>query len=307
MTAKSIRAATTSRRNFLAGGLGATLGLGAFSALATGSAQAAAYSAKAKIRIGLATYLWGRDWDIPTLIANCQKTGMAGVELRTSQHYAHGVEVTLDAKQRGEVKKRFADSPVRLVSLACSERMDWPQPEKLKAAIEAAKAHLVLSRDVGCGVLRVFPNQFHADVPHEKTVEQIARAMNELGAFAAGLDQEVSLEAHGPAGELPTLRAIMDQVDQPSVRVRLNCDARDAEGDGFEANFNLVKDCLSQIIHLHDLHDPKYPYQLMVDLLVKARWEGYALLERGDQPADRIAAMKEQRQVWEDMVEQASQ
>jgi sugar phosphate isomerase/epimerase len=184
--------------------------------------------------------------------------------------------------------------------------MDWPQPEKLQAAIAAAKAHLTLSRDVGCDVVRVFPNQFHPDVPHEKTIEQIAQAVNELGAFAAGLGQEVSLEAHGPAGELPTMRAIMDQVTQPSVRVRLNCDARDTKGEGFEANFNLVKPFLSRVIHLHDLHDPKYPYQLMVDLLAKARWEGFALLERDGAPPDRVAAMTEQRQTWEAMIEKAT-
>lgn len=156
------------------------------------------------------------------------------------------------------------------------------------------------------GVVRVFPNQFHPNVPHEKTVEQIAGAMNELGAAASGLGQEVSLEDHGSAGELPTLRAVMDRVTQRSVRVRLNCDPRDAKGQGFAANFNLVKDFLSRIIHLHDLHDPKYPYQLMVDLLAKAEWEGYALLEMDGTPPDRVAAMTEQRQLWEAMIEKAS-
>lgn len=306
MAANNDKLQTNSRRDFLASGLGAALGFGALSALGTSSLPAAEYSAKAKMRIGLATYLWGRDWDIPTLLANCQKAGLAGVELRTCSRYAHGVEVTLSASQRAEVRKRFADSPVRLVSIACSECMDSPEPEKLKAAIEAAKAHLVLSRDIGCDVVRVFPNQFHPNVPHEKTIEQIARAVNDLGAFAAGLGQEVSLEAHGSAGELPTLRAVMDRVTQPSVRVRLNCDNRDARGQGFEANFNLVKNFLSRIIHLHDLHDPNYPYQLMVDLLVKARWEGCALMERDGLPPDRVAAMTEQRQVWEAMIEKAS-
>jgi sugar phosphate isomerase/epimerase len=302
----TIKPQTVSRRSFLAGGLGAVVGLGALSALRPSSLAAAEYAAKAKLRFGLTTYQWGRDWDLPTLIANCHKAGLAGLELRTCLHYAHGVEVTLTAPQRAEVRKRFADSPVRLVSVACSECMDWPRPEKLKAAIEAAKAHLVLSRDLGCHVVRVFPNQFHPDVPHEKTIEQIARALDELGAFAAGLGQEVSLEAHGQAGELPTMRAVMDRVTQPCVRVRLNCDARDANGQGFEANFNLVKPFLSRIIHLHDLHDPKYPYQLMVDLLVKARWDGYALMERDDSPPDRVAAMIEQRQVWEAMIEKAA-
>ena len=85
------------------------------------------------------------------------------------------------------------------------------------------------------------------------------------------------------------------------MRVRLNCDARDAQGQGFVANFNLVKDFLSRIIHLHDLGDPKYPYQLMVDLLLKANWQGWALAERGDTVPDRVLALTEQRQAWEAM------
>lgn len=291
---------TSSRRNFLA-----AVGAGALAALAPSPLVAGAGSAKSKMRIGLATFTWGKDWDIPTLIANCAKAGMYGVELRTCAKYAHGVETTLDARQRADVKKRFADSPVRLVSIACSERMDWPDPARLREAIEAAKAQFQLSHDVGCSVLRVFPNQFHRDVPREKTIEQIARSVNELGAFAAGLGQEVSLEAHGPAGELPTLRAVMDQVTQPSVRIRLNCDKRDAKGEGFRANFNLVKNCLSRIIHLHDLHDPEYPYQLMVDLLVANGWEGCALMERDGMPPDRVAAMTEQRETWEAMIAKA--
>jgi sugar phosphate isomerase/epimerase len=297
---------TTSRRDFFAGGVSAAWGLGALAALQPAPLAAAGLSPKARLRFGLTTYTWGKDWDIPALIANCGKAGLQGVELRTSLKYAHGVELTLNAAQRAEVKKRFADSPVRLVSIASSERMDWPQPEKLRAAIDAAKAHFRLSHDIGCSVVRIFPNQFHPGVAHEKTIEQIARAVDELGVFAAGLGQEVSLEAHGPAGELPTLRAVMDRVTQPAVRIRLNCDARDALGQGFEANFNLVKPFLSRIIHLHDLHDPKYPYQRMVDLLVKANWEGDSLMERDGMPADRVAAMTEQRQTWEAMIDKAT-
>ncbi|MCX6900964.1 MAG: TIM barrel protein [Verrucomicrobia bacterium] len=296
---------TITRRDFLSRGVGAALGVCTLGGLQQSLLRAAEPPTKSKIRFGLATYTWGKDWDIPTLIANCTKAGVFGVEPRTSSKYAHGVELTLSASQRAEVKKRFADSPVRIVSIASGERMDWPEPDKLKAAIEAAKAHLQLSCDVGCNVLRVFPNQFHRDVPREKTIEQIARALDELGAFAANLGQEVSFEAHGPAGELPTMRAIMDRVTQRSVRVRLNCDARDAKGEGFAANFNLVKNLLSRIIHLHDLNATDYPYQTMVDLLVKANWKGWALAEMGNTVPDRVRALTEQRQAWETMIEKA--
>ncbi len=230
---------------------------------------------------------------------------MFGVELRTSASYAHGVELSLSAAKRQEVKKRFADSPITLVGIASAERLDWPEPEKLKAAIEAAKAHLKLSRDVGASGVRVFPNQWHPNVPHDKTIEQIARALNEIGAFAADCGQEVRLEAHGAAGELPTLRAIMDQVTQPSVRIKLNSDARDTQGKGFEANFNLVKDMLGHTLHVHNLKDPKFPNQTQIDLLVKMNWDGWGLLEASDNVPDRVQALVEQRQLWEQMVAKA--
>jgi len=298
---------SVSRRTFLAGSLGAAAGACTLCSLGTRASHAAeAQPAKPNLRFGLATYQWGMDWDIPTLIANCTKAKVFGVEPRTSSKYAHGIELELSPRERSEIKKRFADSPVAIVSIACGERMDWPEPEKLKAAVEASKAYLKLSHDVGSSVVRIFPNQFHPNVPHEKTIEQIAKAAGEVGAAAVELGQEVSLEAHGPAGELATMRAIMDQVTQKSVRVRLNCDNRDTLGKGFEENFNLVKEHLSRIIHLHGLKDAKFPYPLLVQLLVKAKWDGWALMENSDKVPDRAQALTEQREIWDGLVEKAA-
>ncbi|MBN2593737.1 MAG: TIM barrel protein [Sedimentisphaerales bacterium] len=253
-------------------------------------------------RFGFTTYQWGKDWDVPTLIANCTKAGVFGVELRTSQSYAHGVELELNAQQRREVRKRFEDSPVKLVGIATSERYDSPEKAELNSAIENTRAYIKLSRDVGGSGVRVFPNSFHDGVPREKTVEQIAGALNVVGAFAADYGQEIRLEAHGNAGELPTIRAIMDMVVQPSVRVKLNSDIRDTKGDGFESKFNLVKDLLGQTLHLHNLKDTEFPYQLQMDLLVKMGWSGWQLLEVSDKVPDRVQALIEQQQIWDRML-----
>ena len=43
------------------------------------------------MKLGIVTYNIGKDWDLDTLIANCEGTGFDGVELRTT--HAHGVEV----------------------------------------------------------------------------------------------------------------------------------------------------------------------------------------------------------------------
>ena len=71
--------------------------------------------ASGSFKLGLVTYNLAKDWDIPTLIQNCQQTGFEAVELRTT--HRHGVEPSLTLSQRQNVKKQFAASPVRLLSL----------------------------------------------------------------------------------------------------------------------------------------------------------------------------------------------
>ena len=33
------------------------------------------------MQLGLVTYMWGTDWDLPTVLKNCRETGFTGVEL----------------------------------------------------------------------------------------------------------------------------------------------------------------------------------------------------------------------------------
>jgi Xylose isomerase-like TIM barrel len=292
-----------SRRDVLGYGLCAAGGAVAATTLASCSVMGTKAGARhAKTRFGFTTYQWGKDWDIPTLIANCSKAKAYGVELRTSESYAHGVELTLNAQQRRDVKKRFEDSPITLVGLATSERFDSPKADEVQRAIENSKAYIKLSKDVGGSGVRVFPNSFHEGVPHQQTIEQIGKALNVVGAFAADYGQLVRLEAHGSAGELPTIRAIIDHVNQPSVRVKLNSDKRDAAGKGFEYNFNLVKDVLDDTLHLHNLKDTSFPYQLQMDLLVRMGWGGWQLMEASDKVPDRVQALIEQHRIWDRML-----
>src|ERR1051326_9194814 len=65
------------------------------------------------MHLGMVTYNLAKDWDIPTIIKNCEATQFEGVELRTT--HAHKVEVNLSKEERKEVKKQFQDSKVQLM------------------------------------------------------------------------------------------------------------------------------------------------------------------------------------------------
>jgi Family of unknown function (DUF6807)/Xylose isomerase-like TIM barrel len=255
------------------------------------------------MKFGLVTYQWGRDWDLPTVIANCEKTKVLGVELRT-QH-AHGVESNLTAAQRREVKKRFADSPVTLVGLGTNFAFHYVEKDKLERDMEGAKAYVRLSHDVGGSGVKVKPNDLPKGVPHEKTIAQIGRSLNELGRYGADYGQQIRLEVHGGCCHLPTIRAIMDVATHPNVGVCWNCNSQDLEGQGLEYNFNLVKNRFGDTCHVRELNIGDYPYQQLMDLFVAMDYKGWILLEARTEPKDRVKALAEQRVVWEGMMAKA--
>jgi hypothetical protein len=258
----------------------------------------------AKMRFGLVTYLWGKYWDLPTLIHNCEKTGVLGVELRTD--HAHGVESHLNAQQRRDVKERFDDSPVTLVGLGTNFAFHHVDPAKLQEDMNGAKDYIKLSRDVGGSGVKVKPNALPKGVPKERTIEQISGSLNELGRFAANYGQEVRVEVHGEkTAELPIMERIFDIVEEPNVGVCWNSNPEDLHGLGLEDNFNFIKDRFGATAHVRELDIGPYPYQQLMNLFVQMDYKGWILLEARTGPKDRVKALAEQRMVFEQMVAEA--
>jgi hydroxypyruvate isomerase len=257
--------------------------------------------AKRKMKFGLVTYQWGRDWDLPTLIANCEKTGFRGVELRTE--HAHKVETNLTAVQRAEVKKRFADSPVACIGYGSNFEYHSPDPAQLRTNIEQTKEYIRLCKDIGATGIKVKPNDLPASVPKEKTIAQIAASLNEVGRFARDHGQLVRVEIHGNlTQELPNMKAIFDQVTEPNVKICWNCNDEDLLPPGLEGNFNMVKKWFGDTAHVRELNIGDYPYQQLFNLFNKIRYRGWILLEGRTEPTDRIAAMKEQLAIFNKMI-----
>ncbi len=253
------------------------------------------------MRFGLVTYLWAKDWDLPTLIKNCEQTKVLGVELRV-QH-AHAVESTLSAQQRRMVKQRFADSPVELLGMGCNYDFHHADPAKVKENIEGAKIYAKLSHDCGGTGIKVKPNALPKDESVDKTCAQIGKALNEVGRYAADYQQEIRVEVHGrDTSELPIMKKIFDSVTAPNVGVCWNCNSQDLNGQGLTHNFNLVKGRFGTTCHIRELNIGDYPYQQLMDLFVKMDYPGWILLEARTKPKKPIQALLEQRQVFEQMV-----
>jgi sugar phosphate isomerase/epimerase len=256
---------------------------------------------------GLCTYMLGAEWDIPAIIKNLTELKIGGVELRVD--HAHKVSPMLSSEERARVRAQFEEGGIELIGLGTNWQFDSPDKEKLRTNIGEAKMWIQLSHDVGGSGVKVKPNNLHVKegVPKEQTLEQIAKALAQLGDYALGFGQEIRLEVHGEVTNLGDIRTIMQAADRDNVRICWNSNKPDLEGEGIEANFALVKDYLGYTTHVHDLNDPNYPFDKLAKLLVGADYSGWVLSECPVKTGDKENTLAEQQSIWQKFVSAARQ
>lgn len=259
---------------------------------------------KSSLRFGLVTYEWAKSWDLPTLIANCEKTNVLGVELRT-QHQ-HGVEVSLTKAQREEVKKRFQDSPVTCLGYGSNFEYHSPDPALLQENIAQTKAYIQLCHEIGATGIKVKPNFLPPEVPRSKTTAQIAESLNTVGKFAQDFGQQIRVEVHGQhTQELPVMKEIFDQVTESNVKICWNCNNEDLLPPGLAQNFDSVKKWFGDTVHVREFNSGNYPYPELFKLFSAMNYSGWILLEARTNPTDKVAALREQLELFQNLVKQA--
>lgn len=285
-----------SRRSFLQKTLAAGIGLSVLDPIAL-----QAIPKSPEMKLGLVTYLWGKDWDLPTLISNCEKSGLLGVELRTD--HAHGVEASLTKKERKEVKKRFMDSPVTCVGYGSNFDYHHADKAALEKNIEETKVYLQLCHDIGATGIKVKPNTLPEGVPREQTIAQIAASLDEVGKFGKQLGQVIRVEVHGrETQKIPNMKAIFEQVTEDNVRICWNSNDQDLLSPGLEANFRSVQQWFGDTVHIRELNVGDYPYQQLMNLFRDIDYDGWILLEARTNPPDRVVAMKKQKEIFKNMI-----
>ncbi len=248
------------------------------------------------MKLGLVTYQIAKDWDLPTILRNCEAGGFEGVELRTE--HAHGVEPSLTLTERAEVKAMFADSPVELVGLGSTCEYHSPDAEELRRNIERTAEFVDLAADLGAGGVKVRPNALVDGLEPAATLEQIGTALRECGEYAAGKGVQIRLEVHGrQTHHVPHIRTILDTCDHPNVVACWNSNAGEVVDGSIAANFSLLAGRIG-LVHTRDLWAEDYPWPELFSLLAESGYDGYTLIE-GDSTDNPIEDLKRQRALWE--------
>ena len=288
----------TDRREFLKRSglaLGAAGFSGSLSFAAEAPKQPSFITRSPKMKLGIVTYNIAKDWDLSTIIRNCAEARFQGVELRTG--HAHGIEVELKKEQREEVKKRFQDSPVALMGLGSAFDYHTPDQGKLRADIAATKEYILLAHDVGASGVKVRPNGLPPEVPKEKTLEQIGKSLREIGEFGAGHGIQIRLEVHGKeSSQVPNIKTILDTADHQNVGACWNSNQTDLDGEGFDHNFQLLKNKIFTV-HMRDLYLDEYPFRKLLAGLNESGFSGYCLAEISESK-DPVRVLRYFRSIW---------
>jgi sugar phosphate isomerase/epimerase len=289
-----------SRRSFLATAATAAGGLTAPTLL-----KAAVADSAPKFKLGLVTYNVPATWDLPTILKVCKEVGIAAVECRTT--HKHGVEPTLTADQRKDVKKQFADSGV--VFWGCGSVCEFhsDNPAVVKKNIEDCKRFVALVHDLGGKGVKVRPNGVPKGADPQKTFEQIGKALAECGTAAKDANVEIWVEVHGPVTAVPrNMRAIMDACGHPSVGVTWNSNPTDLDAKkSIVPAFDLLKSFIKSC-HINDLQNDgngKYPYRELFRLLKGIGYDRYTMCEVGKtyDVAAGTEFLKNYKKLWDEL------
>ena len=253
------------RRAFLTTGVLSAVTLGSSTAEARGflagpqsPTSASAETSPPPFKLGLVTYNLAHDWDIDTIIKNCEETGFQGVELRTT--HKHGVEISLDKAQRAEVKRRFDASRVRLMSLGTTCEFESPDSAVVEKNIEETRRWCELAQDLGCVGVKVRPNGFPKGIPEEKTLDQIGHALSRCGAIAREHGVEIWLEVHGPGTMLPpNIHHILSVANHAAVGACWNSNDTDVVDGSVKPSFELLKPWIRSC-HINELDRTLSPW-----------------------------------------------
>lgn len=246
-------------------------------------------------KLGLVTYNLAKDWDISQLIKNCEQTGFEAVELRTT--HKHGVEPALGKEQRVEVKQRFADTKVRLLSLGTVCEFHSPDPAVVRKNIDECKRFVELAHDIGALGVKIRPNGIPKEAPESQTIAQIGASLRECGEAAKSSGVEIWAEVHGKDSSHPARMAkMMQAADHPQVGICWNSNPEDVTDGSVKQSFALLKPWLLNA-HINELWKPEYPWRELFGLMRAAGYNRYCLAEIPE-TSDPVRLMRYYRGLW---------
>jgi sugar phosphate isomerase/epimerase len=229
------------------------------------------------MKLSLLTYSLARTWSLDKIVDLARAFGFAGLEFRAEANHAHGVELERTTSERREIRDRIADAYLEVACIGTGSRFESPEASQRREVIERTKRYVELARDLDCGRIRVFGNNFPREVPRDVCVQYVGESLRALGEFSESYGVDVLLELHGDFRFWAYALGAVEIADHPRVALVYNCETADIVGGSVAATYRRVRQQIRHV-HLHQFNGPRwgtYPYPELFRLLAADGYEGY--------------------------------
>ncbi len=231
------------------------------------------------MQLGAVTYNVLKDMDLEAVIKTLEAGGYYGVELRTG--HKHGVEPSLNAAERKQVRDRFEKSKVKLLSFGTTCEFQSADPAERTRQIDTAKQFVELAHDLAAVGVKVRPNGLAKGVPRETTIQNIAAGLRAVGEHGYVHGVEIWMEVHGGETQVPAAAAeIMRATNHKNVGLCWNSNPTDVIQGSLKASFELLRPWLKSC-HINELVSG-YPYKELFALMTKSGYDRWTLCEAND-------------------------
>jgi sugar phosphate isomerase/epimerase len=222
------------------------------------------------------------DWTIEEAVGAAERYGYAAIEWRL----ADGALIEPDASV--ETRRRLREVPaahnIEVACLDSSCRMVQATPEARIATIEDGRRMLDLAAEIGAPFLRVFGGELPVGSTREALLGPTAEVLSALGRYGAERGVTVILETHDAWTNSEDVRALLQAVALPTVRVLWDSHHTYRFGELPAHTLSLLDDAIAYV-HIKDSRlisrDP-------------VAWT-YCLLGEGDVPLAEICTALKQK------------
>jgi sugar phosphate isomerase/epimerase len=154
-------------------------------------------------------------WPWPKILEQAAALGYASLEIR-------GIEGDMDlpkrpefaARRLAEVRKDLEAHELIVTDLGASARLHERESRVREEQLDEARRFIDLAHNLGARYIRVFPNDYLKDEPHDVTLARIGETLAELGWFAQGSGVGVLMESHGDLTDSKSLAAVMGRAER---------------------------------------------------------------------------------------------
>ena len=219
------------------------------------------------------------------MLAMAKRYGYDGVEPRIQAGHAHGIEPTISAHTRQEIRQKAQDAAVALCCIATS--VHFANPTGTAEQLELIRPCIDLAGDLGVPRLRIFGGALPKGFRREEAIHLMAHSLNEIAKQAEQRNVVVCLETHDDWCNPTHVADVMKHANHPSIGV--NWDIMHPVRQGgvtMDQAYGILKPWIRHV-HFHDGLNKTEPVQLKpvgqgdidhrraVQLLQEMNYDGY--------------------------------